>query len=67
MEFQLEHQCQDCGALKMDDKIATNGQADFLEKPCECGGQFRREKPIFCPNCKYNKTPINKSEWVKSL
>jgi hypothetical protein len=65
--FKMEHQCQDCGALKMDDLVAINGHADFLENPCECGGQFRRDKPIFCPNCKYNKTPINKSEWVKSL
>lgn len=52
-KYQWWYQCQSCGKT-------TTGEmglpaVDFLEIKCECGGEFRRDKPLFCPNCKGNK------------
>ena len=44
-------------------KMATlEGVRVALESPCECGGQFRRDKNIFCPGCTYRKADENKRE-----
>ena len=53
-EYQFNHQCQGCGQFK----LADNKQdfSFFLQQRCECGGQFRRDKPLFCTNC-------NAREW----
>ena len=62
VKYQYEHQCQDCGALKMadpDDKLDTT---ILLKDRCSCGGQYRRDKPLFCHSCKSNKTPEDKSD-----
>ncbi len=56
-----EYQCQDCGKLKLSlPDIPEN--KDILADRCECGGQFRRDKPIFCNSCLFNKTSMNQSE-----
>lgn len=60
VEYQWGYQCQDCGALTMSELNEPN--IPFLEKRCACGGQFRNDKPLFCANCKYNKTSENISE-----
>jgi uncharacterized Zn finger protein (UPF0148 family) len=31
-----------------------------LNEPCECCGQFRRDRNIFCPNCHYRKSDENR-------
>jgi hypothetical protein len=33
-----------------------------MKEPCECGGQFRRDKNIFCTSCHYRKSDENKSD-----
>ena len=51
----LEYQCQECGALKM---FYLNKGPDFEEplgEYCNCGGEFRRDKHLFCNKCFYNK------------
>jgi hypothetical protein len=55
-----EYQCQDCGKLtfSMPDTLADE---NILSTCCECGGQFRRDKPLFCSSCKINRTPQNTS------
>ena len=60
VKYVYQYQCQDCGTLKMAD--FDDPPAEFMEKRCECGGQFRRDKPLFCYSCKANKTELNRSE-----
>lgn len=62
VKYQYEYQCQDCGALKMADDDDQADTTIFLFKRCDCGGQFRRDKPLFCSASKANKTSENKSE-----
>ena len=62
VKYQYEHQCQDCGALKMADFDDESDTTVFLRERCSCGGQFRRDKPLFCHACKANKTSANKSD-----
>lgn len=61
LKYQREFQCQDCGELKIEDPD-NELLVDWLIERCECGGEFRRDKPIFCKYCKANKTELNKSE-----
>jgi hypothetical protein len=57
----LQYQCQHCGKLK----IVEEGYKpiDYIGIPkctkCECGGQLRRDTPIFCPICLFDKTEDN--------
>lgn len=53
------YQCQDCGKKRNSDEIQTEGISVALNEPCECGGQFRRDRNIFCPNCHYRKSDEN--------
>jgi hypothetical protein len=59
-KFKWEYQCQDCGALEMSEYDTACD--DALVKRCTCGGQFRRDKPLFCSHCLINKTEENKSD-----
>jgi hypothetical protein len=54
------YQCQDCGKKRNSDEIQTEGISVALNEPCECGGQFRRDRNIFCPNCHYRKSDENR-------
>lgn len=64
VEFEWGYQCQDCGELKMS-KEQYDDRPYLLER-CTCGGQFRRDKDLFCKNCKGNKTDENISdEFIK--
>jgi hypothetical protein len=54
------YQCQDCGKLELSEQGASS--IDFLKIRCDCGGQFRRDRPLFCVQCKYNKTDSNSSD-----
>ena len=56
------YQCQSCGKLETSDESHLDGIRVGLENLCECGGQFRRDKNIFCPSCKYRKSDENKRE-----
>ena len=56
------YQCQSCGKLETSDAKDLEGTRVALENRCECGGQFRRDKNIFCPNCQYRKSEENKAE-----
>lgn len=56
------YQCQSCGKLDTSDEKNQEGTRVALETRCECGGQFRRDKNIFCPNCQYRKSEENKAE-----
>ena len=55
-------QCQSCGKLESSEDGHPEGVRVALESPCECGGQFRRDKNIFCPGCTYRKAEENKRE-----
>lgn len=57
-----EYQCQDCGELKMSGDDDDKYGIEPLTQRCSCGGQFRRDKPLFCISCKVNKTEENKSD-----
>ncbi len=61
VQYQREFQCQDCGELKIE-PYDNELMVDWLMERCACGGEFRRDKPIFCKHCKANKTELNKSE-----
>lgn len=50
----FQFQCQNCGRFKTFGLNALNYYG-FADERCECGGEFRRDKPIFCNNCFYNK------------
>jgi hypothetical protein len=56
------YQCQKCGKLETSNEKGQDGTRVGLEIPCECGGQFRRDKNIFCPNCQDRKFEDNKAE-----
>lgn len=56
------YQCQSCGKLENSEETHSNGIRVGLENKCACGGQFRRDKNIFCPSCKYRKSDKNKAE-----
>ena len=60
--IQREYQCQDCGQLKYSDKYSHEGITVALSEKCKCGGQYRSDKNIFCPNCHHRKTSLNKTE-----
>ena len=49
MNYHYIHQCQSCGGLEFSE---LNDPADSLEVLCDCGGQYRRDKPILCPHCR---------------
>jgi len=56
-----EYQCQDCGKLTLslpDNPINEN----ILDQRCKCGGQYRKDKPLFCNSCLANKTFLNISD-----
>jgi hypothetical protein len=56
------YQCQSCGKLKGSDDGHPKGTRVALDDACECGGQFRRDKNVFCPNCRYRQSEENKFE-----
>lgn len=60
--YLFTYQCQSCGKLERSEEAHPNGIRVGLEKRCVCGGQFRRDKNIFCPDCKYRRTTENKAE-----
>ncbi|MEY3053102.1 MAG: hypothetical protein RLY31_2887 [Bacteroidota bacterium] len=62
--IQHEYQCQGCGAFRFagGELPPTEGVRAALAEPCDCGGQFRRDKNIFCPSCGYRKQPDNRAE-----
>jgi hypothetical protein len=46
---ELGHQCQQCGKLQ---SFRSTPFAGSVEDDCECGGRFRRDRAIFCPQCR---------------
>ncbi len=60
VKYQYEHQCQHCGKLKMAD---VGDKEIFLEKRCECGGYFKRDKPLLCPECKPDGSKLLKWDY----
>lgn len=59
-KYEWGYQCQDCGELTMSEENIAGRQ--YLIKRCNCGGQFRRDKPLFCKNCNSNKNGENVSD-----
>ena len=55
------YQCQSCGTLTNSEEANPDGIPVALRLKCDCGGQFRRDKNIFCPTCAYRKTDENKA------
>jgi ribosomal protein L24E len=56
-----EYQCQNCGKLTFampDNPINEN----ILDQLCKCGGQYRKDRPLFCNSCHNNKTDLNISD-----
>ena len=60
VKYDYQFQCQDCGELKMPG--VSHGYSQTLAERCNCGGQYRRDKPLFCKSCKTNKTHLNTSD-----
>jgi 5-methylcytosine-specific restriction endonuclease McrA len=58
--YSYEFQCQGCGVLKYSDEYSEKGKLVALKDHCECGGQFRSDKNIFCPSCHHRKSEVNK-------
>lgn len=46
---ELAYQCQRCGKLQ---SFRSTPFAGTVEEDCECGGRFRRDRAIFCPQCR---------------
>ena len=57
-----QYQCQGCGKLSYSDEYQESGVTVGIKEPCECGGQYRSDKNIFCPGCHHRKNESNKSE-----
>ena len=69
--FLKPYQCQGCGEIDFSDqdinlpgeeKKIKQGTCVALKERCKCGGQYRRDKNIFCPNCKFRKNKNNRSQ-----
>ena len=67
----MPYQCQNCGEIDFSDqeinlpgevKRIKKGICVALKERCKCGGQYRRDKNIFCPDCKFRKNKDNSSE-----
>jgi len=63
-----QYQCQSCGTLTYGSEPISDSYFDdnlvehelvrmALDQPCGCGGQFRRDRNIFCPSCKHRHDP----------
>ncbi|MBA3673538.1 MAG: hypothetical protein H0W75_01030 [Chitinophagaceae bacterium] len=52
IKYRHQYQCQICGKLKLGDMNVTD---DGLEELCECGGYYRRDKPLICKTCNSNR------------
>ena len=75
---QHEYQCQSCGVLCFDDAEPYDSYFDHnliehelvrvaLDHACECGGQFRRDRNIFCPHCHHRHDPKHNcrdDQWI---
>ena len=55
----VAHQCQSCGTFKslrgFFDETKGISLDDFIISEslvCYCGGELKRDKPVFCPKCK---------------
>lgn len=49
-------QCQDCGTIQLGNK----GELEHTDDKCiGCCGTLKRDKPLFCPSCKWNKIQDN--------
>lgn len=56
----FQFQCQNCGKLVASNECNNINEIQVaLTEPCECGGQFRRDKNIFCPSCLHRKSDKN--------
>ena len=55
------YQCQSCGKFDSSEEGHPEGIRVALEHSCDCGGQFRRDKNIFCSSCNYRKAKENKT------
>lgn len=62
-----QFQCQGCGKLKYGEAHHAEGILVALQEPCECGGQYRRDKNIFCPHCSCRKGDTNRTEDFNSI
>jgi hypothetical protein len=63
----LQFQCQDCGKLGYSDETSSKNILVATKKLCECGGQMRRDKNIFCPCCLMRKSDENCSSDIFHL
>lgn len=57
-----QYQCQGCGQLSYSNEFQENDVTVGIKDPCECGGQHRNDKNIFCPGCHHRNDETNKSE-----
>jgi hypothetical protein len=58
-----QYQCQDCGKLSYSgEQTEEEGIQMAVSEPCDCGGQRRRDKNIFCPSCAHRKSEDNRRE-----
>jgi len=57
-----QYQCQDCGDLIYSGSFQEDGITVGLEERCNCGGQYRSDKNIFCPGCHHRKGELNRTE-----
>lgn len=66
-DISYQYQCQNCGKLEYSNEFSTDGNIVALRNRCECKGQYRRDKNIFCPGCHHRKTIENKPEEFLNL
>ena len=50
-----QFQCQDCGELSYPDPSKVNNEMQTTEERCKCGGELRRDKALFCKQCKIQR------------
>ena len=60
--IERQYQCQDCGDLTYSGSLIEDRIPIGLKEPCDCGGQYRSDKNIFCPGCYHRRTELNRTE-----
>lgn len=49
------YQCQTCGEVQAAQNREYEHIWDYSNDRCKCGGELRRDRPLFCPSCKGQK------------
>lgn len=52
LDFHYQFQCQECGELSYPSQSKVSEDLFTVDEKCACGGELRRDKYLFCKECK---------------